>query len=77
MECFALCKWDRNESDDVQHSDQKPFASVFLLCVRVPLAARRWEELRSYRKTRRVPFSLKYSHSDDQPDYVSVPFLFN
>lgn len=53
---------DKNESDDIQRSDQKPFASVFLLCTRVPLE-RKFEWLCSYWKTRRVPVSFQYSRS--------------
>lgn len=59
---------------------QKPFASVFLLCVCVcvfPTSSRKWEQLCSYRKMRKVPFSIKHSHSEDQPDQIPAPFLFH
>lgn len=52
---------------DAQHSDQKPFASLPLVCV-CPASSREVGTACSYRKTRRVPFSIKYSHSEDQPD---------
>lgn len=34
---LTLCKYDRNESDDIQHCALKPFSNVFLLRVHVPL----------------------------------------
>lgn len=58
---------------DAQHSDQKPFASVFLLCVHVPLAAGKWEQRAVTGKRGEFPFLLNIlTLNISQTKYLSL-----